>query len=683
MKKTLLAVLAVMGLVSFTSCSSDDPVASTSGQEVSVTVTASLPSDIQSRTYSDGYTATDFYYAVYEESADGTSESCIITKTKGTSFSGLTTTLSLQLVTGKTYKMVFWAQSPNATDYFTVADDLSTVEVNYEKIEKLNVEDTDAFWCMKEVPVTGAATFTAELKRPFAQINVGTSDIAEKSLAGKTISTQMTVANVFSKYNLLTGDIDSSDTGSSVTFATTIRPNQGKSAGDDGYEDFPVGTSGQYEYLGMAYVLMSKDKLTSDIDLDFYDGEDVTTATRFHHLDVDGAPLQRNYRTNIFGALLTSTIDFTITIKPDYETPDYPETAGDASSLTSTIASLNSTGGTIALSGDISMTTSLTVATVAGATTTIDLAGNTLDFSNDTFIVMAGRGALNIKNGTIKAANDTKAVVKLQGYSTTECTLENVHIIRTVPSGNYSSTGALELGCNDNDNFGTMTVKDCSISSESTAGITMFGNNDITITNTAVSAMDLAISTNASHTYTGNITLTDCTFTADGAALFNQNYTFTIDNCTFNGTARGLIARGGTYTVTNSKFYQRFNGYTRTTSASSGVVEAVAVTTQELNDWFVTEDTWPANVSTASGQSSWKSLKWASGSLVPCAAVILGNRSTAYQYPTVATFTDCVISGNARAVYGWGYSTDNNVTVTYSSTTITGDTAYGDNVTVN
>lgn len=275
---------------------------------------------MQSRVYSDGKTATEFYYAVYEESTDGTSESCVIEKTQGTSFSGLTTTLSLQLVTGKTYKMVFWAQSPNASSLFTVAEDLSSVEVKYDAIANLNVEDVDAFWCMKEVPVTGASTVTAELKRPFAQINVGTSDINVPSVAGKKIYTKMTVANVFSKYNLLTGLIDANDEGAAVTFAGTLRPNDGKKVGDDGYEAFPVGNVGAYEYLAMAYVLMSPDKQTADIDLDFYDGETAANSDNaFHHLDVDGAPLQRNYRTNIFGALLTSTIDFTINIIPEYD----------------------------------------------------------------------------------------------------------------------------------------------------------------------------------------------------------------------------------------------------------------------------------------------------------------------------------------------------------------------------
>ncbi|MCC8175588.1 MAG: hypothetical protein LIO91_04055 [Bacteroidales bacterium] len=570
--------------------------------------------------------------------------------------------------------MVFWAQSPNAANLFEVADDLSTVEVKYSEIENLNVEDTDAFWCMKEVPVTGAATVTAELKRPFAQINVGTSDLGVDALKDKEISAEMTVANVYSKYNLLTGEIDASDNGASVTFKKTRRPNHGKAVGDTGYENFPVGNAGAYEYLAMAYVLMSKDKQTADIDLDFYDG-----TTAFHHLDVDGAPLQRNYRTNIFGALLTSTIDFTINIIPEYETPDYPETVGDATSLTNAIANILSTGGTIALSGDVEMTSNLKPTVAAGAEVTLDLAGNTLSFT-ESYIVMGGEGTLNIKNGTIKGANNSDAVVKLQGYSSTVVTLENVKIIRTVPNGSYSGTSALELGCNAIDNFGTMTVKDCTISSESSAGILLFGNNDVTISNTGVTAYAIALSTNASKSFTGTHTVTDCVFTADAAALLNQNYTWNYTNCTFNGTSRGIIARGGTYNVSDCKIYQRYNGTTITTG-TDGTVGAIEVSSDELNDWFVTEGTWPSNVKNT---SNWLTNKtWQSGSLVPCAAVVLGNRSTSYQYPTVATFTNCEISGTCRAIYGWGNDATNNVTVTYSGCTVTGDTLYGDNVTAN
>ncbi len=311
-----------MALIGATSCSSDDPVVGTTGQEVTVTVTASLPADIQSRTFSDGTTATKFFYAVYE--VNGTTESCVIPKTAGADFSGLTTTLSLQLVTGKSYKMVFWAQSPTSISdgIFNVADDLSTVTLDYEKLKTLTaaeMENVDAFWCMKPVTVEGAATVTAELKRPFAQINVGTNDMGQAAVASKKVYTTMTVAGVYSQYNLLTGDVLDTTT-QTATFTKVLRPNHDVATTADEYEQFPVGAKGAYEYLSMAYVLMSPDKKTVDIDLDFYFDNDATAA---NHLDVDGAPVQRNYRTNIFGALLTSTIDFTINILPEYEKPDY------------------------------------------------------------------------------------------------------------------------------------------------------------------------------------------------------------------------------------------------------------------------------------------------------------------------------------------------------------------------
>ncbi|MCC8037174.1 MAG: hypothetical protein LIP02_03430, partial [Bacteroidales bacterium] len=187
-----------------------------------------------------------------------------------------------------------------------------TVSVSYTDA-KLNDEDRDAFYSKETFTVNGSATITSTLKRPFAQINVGTSDIGVNAMAGKTISTAMSVSNVYSSFNLSTGAVAGSS--STVSFVETKRPNQGKTTQDADYEAFPVGATGAYEYLAMAYVLVPSDKITSDIHLDFYDGG----AQPFHDLDVNGAPLQRNYRTNIFGALLTSNVDFTITINPAYD----------------------------------------------------------------------------------------------------------------------------------------------------------------------------------------------------------------------------------------------------------------------------------------------------------------------------------------------------------------------------
>ncbi len=315
MKKTFFAALAAIAMsAGLASCSSDEPMNGTqNGQEVTVTVTATLPTDMQSRVYSDGEKALDMWYAVYEE---GVASPIIALNKSDKQFSGLTNTLTLHLVTGKNYNIVFWAQAPEAETegYFTLDTQESTVTVNYDKIKNLNVEKSDAFFCYKAVEVKGSASITAELRRPFAQINVGTNDINEAGLKDKKISTKMTVSSVYSAFDLKDGKVIGTTTTAPIEFAETPRPNQGKETTATDYEKFPVGNLGDYEYLAMAYVLMAPDKITTDVELEFYDD-----GTCFHELSVPGAPVQRNYRTNIFGALLTSSIDFTITIKPEYD----------------------------------------------------------------------------------------------------------------------------------------------------------------------------------------------------------------------------------------------------------------------------------------------------------------------------------------------------------------------------
>ncbi len=313
MRKILYGTLSLAALA-LTACSNDDLTGGvdTTGQEVAVTVNATLPSNIQSRVFSDGEKALDMWYAVYE---DGVTDPIIALNKYDKPFSGLQNTLTLHLITGKTYNVVFWAQSPEAeaNGYFTLDTGNSTVTVNYDKIKSLNAEYADAFFCFKEVEVKGAATVTAELRRPFAQINVGTSDMAYAGLQDKKISASMEVSAAFTQFSLQDGEVIGST--ETIAFDVTPRPNQDVDTASDDYEQFPVGNKGDYEYLAMAYVLMSPDKMTTDVELAFYDN-----GTKFHEVSVPGAPVQRNYRTNIFGALLTSTIDFTITIKPEYET---------------------------------------------------------------------------------------------------------------------------------------------------------------------------------------------------------------------------------------------------------------------------------------------------------------------------------------------------------------------------
>ena len=74
----------------------------------------------------------------------------------------------------------------------------------------------------------------------------------------------------------------------------------------------------------MSYVLVPKDKETVDIAFDY-------TLTNRTFTNV---PVQRNYRTNIFGSLLTNTADVNVVIAPGFNDPDYNHNVTTASTQT-------------------------------------------------------------------------------------------------------------------------------------------------------------------------------------------------------------------------------------------------------------------------------------------------------------------------------------------------------------
>jgi len=87
--------------------------------------------------------------------------------------SELKTSVSINLIKGRSYDVVFWAQSPDAP--YTFDADNQKVEMNYtEKADELvaNSEDYDAFYAKAELENVSADTpgQTVILKRPFVQV---------------------------------------------------------------------------------------------------------------------------------------------------------------------------------------------------------------------------------------------------------------------------------------------------------------------------------------------------------------------------------------------------------------------------------------------------------------------------------------------------------------------------------
>ena len=291
MKKFLFFGAMVALLLGTAACSSD--IEPAMGGDTPVSFSVSLGDDIDSRTISDGTGANTLKFAVFENGAE------ITALAQTVPVANKQATVTTKLVKGHTYTFVFWAQNSACTAYNTT--DMKAIKVNYAA--NCNDETRDAFYKMDSFTVTAPFEETEVLTRPFAQINF-LADDAAGVVGVNAYKSKVTVTGVPTTLNTLDGTVGTETT--NVTFALATIPNETLA----GYES--------YKYVAMNYILAATDKeVKNEVVLTVNDGtQDVNTVT------VTNCPVQRNYRTNIFGSLFTLEGKFNIEIDPIYNTPD-------------------------------------------------------------------------------------------------------------------------------------------------------------------------------------------------------------------------------------------------------------------------------------------------------------------------------------------------------------------------
>ena len=312
MKTKIFSMMALSALLLGTSCSNDELNEPTNGQPTTATFSVQLPTSIGSRkvaangprkVFADGTKATKLKYMVYE---DGNTTTPII---KDSTAINITATVPLQLTTGKEYKIVFWAA--NASAPYTLSDN-GSVKVNYEGM-KANDESLDAFYNCIDYTAGADGDNTVKLNRPFAQLNVGTNDTTAAVNTGFKLDdakTTVVVKGIADQIDLLTGAV-TGDAEAKITFASNAIPVK---------EKFP---KAGYKYLSMDYLLVGKsEKSAVDVDWTINDGTNNITRT------FTNVPVQGNYRTNIYGSLLTSTSDMNVEINPAFAGEDYGSVYG-------------------------------------------------------------------------------------------------------------------------------------------------------------------------------------------------------------------------------------------------------------------------------------------------------------------------------------------------------------------
>lgn len=315
MKRCFYSMMAAMALLLLSACSSDDELSQGNGNEALVSFNVELSGGMQNKAISDGTTAKNLTVHVFDENGTYLSE-----LDKTVELNEKKKSVSINLVKGKTYSFLFWASVNKENSPYSFGVDGKTITVDYNDA-KANDESRDAFLgVVKNKAVKASFEENVTLKRPFAQINFLTDDIADAGKNGLTIDenthSSITLSKVATTLNPFTNTVGGF-TEAEVIFGEAAIPALSETVTMGSAPDAKT-----YNYLGTAYFLVPAEGENPNAGKDQAMLNSATLKIKDINgegLKVENVPVQWNYRTNIYGSLLTATGNFNVTIVPDYD----------------------------------------------------------------------------------------------------------------------------------------------------------------------------------------------------------------------------------------------------------------------------------------------------------------------------------------------------------------------------
>ena len=209
--------------------------------------------------------------------------------------------VTLTLAKNVEYDIVFWAHAEGAPYTFNKAE--HQIVVDYEGAA--NDEVRDAFYNIVAGYTVTDRPVDVELRRPFAQINIGASDYVPYITDFGFDMTSSIACRVPSLLDVLDGSVSGEV---DVEFDLAAIP----------YEtgDQVLTTVGgvTYHWISMNYILaaQSNSNIYGDIEATFhYNGCDLDVS-------IPSVPYRRNYRTNILGTIFTGPAKFNVEVVPGF-----------------------------------------------------------------------------------------------------------------------------------------------------------------------------------------------------------------------------------------------------------------------------------------------------------------------------------------------------------------------------
>ena len=315
MKKNLfMSMLAIAGMLFATSCSQDELLNEpTTGDYVSAKFTIGTSDGMDTRaTIGNGTKADKVACAVYDQKGKELTDLYKVVDVVGKK-----ATYDIRLAKGQKYRVAFFAYNSAANAY--EVQDLKNITVKGD--QNSNIENRDAFTNYVDVEATvNAINENVTLYRPFAQLNLGVDNTewTDAVNAGVTVSkSKIIVTNVYNQFSAYDNAIVEGAQSMTMTFAMNEIPNESLEV--DVNRDGIIGSDETFHYLALNYLLVGdagSEKSLTDVEF-VWENQDASKTnnptTHFKNI-----PVQRNYRTNIIGSLLTNPATFNIIIDADF-----------------------------------------------------------------------------------------------------------------------------------------------------------------------------------------------------------------------------------------------------------------------------------------------------------------------------------------------------------------------------
>lgn len=481
MKKNLfMSMLAIAGMLFATSCSQDELLNEpTTGDYVSAKFTIGTSDGIATRaTIGNGTKADKVACAVYDEKGTELRDLYAIRDVVD-----MKATYEIRLAKGQKYRVAFFAYNSTADAY----DVTYLTDIKVKDSQNSNIENRDAFTAYVDVDATvNTINEDVTLYRPFAQLNLGVDNTewTDAVKAGVTVAkSKIVVTNVYDQFSAYDNAIVATAEPKTMTFAMNTIPTEELEVDVD--RDGTIANTEKFKYLALNYLLVGDagtEKSLTDVEFVWENSDASKTNNPTTHFK--NIPVQRNYRTNIIGKLLTNPATFNIVIDADFiDSPedDYIVSVWDGESATTPVADadgvyrISSAEELVGMMNDSKYPNCNNYQNVV-LESDIDLGGNTISgFGDDSGFfdgVFDGQGH-SISNFKIDATNRTYYAGlfnQVSQYSGTNTVIKNL-IVKNATVAGTSQVGVIVGGMN-----GNTIVENCKVYNSTVKAVKKVGS---------------------------------------------------------------------------------------------------------------------------------------------------------------------------------------------------------------